>query len=192
MAALATVADLEARAGRAFSVDEVTRAEALLDGASARVRAYTGQQFDQDTTTDRLRVRNGRIRLPQRPVTAVSVIADTDGNDVAFTWYAGDLIDVGWSSRADREPYTYSTRWLDVTYTHGYATIPDDVVEVVCQMVLRAFGVDPEATGLSQESIGSYSYSVGTTAASGSVGLLGDERAALDVYRRVGGTIRTA
>ena len=192
MADLATVADLEARLGRSLDATETARAEALLAGASARVRSYTGQEFEQSTSTDRVRVRDGRVRLPQRPVTAVTAIADTDGNDVDFTWYAGELVDVGWSSRIDRIGYRYSTRWLDVTYTHGYATIPDDVVEVVCQMVLRAFGVDPEASGLSQESIGSYSYSVGAVAASGSVGLLGDERGALDVYRRVGGTIRTA
>ena len=194
MAALATVADLTARLGRSLDETEELRAEALLDGASARVRAYTGQQFEQATTTDRIQVRNGRVRLPQRPVTAVSAIADTDGNDVEFTWHAGNYLTLsalGSIVRFDLEPYSNGgPTWVDVTYTHGYAAIPDDVVEVVCQMVLRAFGQSPETTGYSSESVDDYSYSIGPAAAAGAVGMLNDERAALDIYRRVGGTIR--
>lgn len=182
MADLATVADLEARLGRDLSATEIARAEALLAGASARVRVYTGQQFEQATTTDRLRVRAGRIRLPQRPVTAVSAIADVDGNVIDFSWYSGALIS-GLGVRRE---------WVDVTYTHGYVVIPDDVVEVVCQIALRAFGTPAESSGITQESIGSYSYSVGPVAAAGAVGLLNEERSALDPYRRIGGTIRTA
>lgn len=194
MARLATVADLESRLGRGLDEDETTRAEALLDSASARVRTYTGQQFDETTGGSRLRVRSGRVRLPQRPVTAVASVADTDANDVAFTWHAGDTVyldALGTLHRFDLQPYGGSgPQWVDVTYTHGYASTPDDVVEVVCQMVLRAFGSDPAASGLTQESVEGYSYSIGGAAAAGAVGMLDDEKAALDVYRRKGGTIR--
>ncbi len=195
MAALATVADLEARLGSVLDAIGYKRAEALLDGASARVRTYTGQQFDTSETTDRLRVSRGIIRLPQRPVAAVDTVADMNGTDITFTWYAGDVVQLGasvgypvehpimaaWYRRYD---------WVDVTYTHGYAETPADVLEVVCQMVLRAFGSDPSASGITQESVEGYSYSMGTTAAAGAVGMLADERATLDVYRRKGGTIR--
>lgn len=191
MAALATVADLEARLGRSLDADETTRAEALLDGASARVRSYTGQQFSQASDTVRLRVRSGRIVLPQRPATAVAGIDDMDGNALEFTWHAGQTITLGTIDRFDLEPYS-SDRWVDVTYTAGYATVPDDVVEVVCSMVLRAFGVDAATTGFSSESIGNYSYTVGAVAASGAVGMLADERDALAPYRRSGGTIRVS
>lgn len=181
MADLATVADLEARLGRSLDAAEVIRAEALLAGASARVRSYTGQQFEQTTTTARLRVRNGRVRLPQRPVTAVTAVADVDANAINFTWHAGDSL-TGFGR----------TGWVDVTYTHGYVAIPDDVIEVVCQMALRAFGVAADAGGYASESIDDYSYSVGTVAASGAVGMLDQDRAALAPYRRLGGTIRVA
>lgn len=183
MANLATVADLQDRLGRALDATETTRAGALLEGASARVRTYTGQQFEQSTTTNRLRVRNGSIRLSQRPVTAVTTVKDTDGNVLTHTWHAGDRLDV-----ADQ----LTGVWLDVTYTHGYATIPDDIVEVVCQMVLRTFGLPSESAGITQQAAGSFSYSVSAAAAAGAVGMLADERAALAPYRRVGGTIRTA
>lgn len=196
MADLATVADLEARLERDLDGTEITRAEALLKGASARVRSYTGQQFDLVADDEqRIRVKSGKVRLPQRPVTAVSSIADMSGNDVAFTWHAGDLVHLdalGVIPRFDLEPYRSPPAWVDVTYSHGYTTIPDDVVEVVCQMALRAFGTPAETSGISRESIDDYSYSVGAAAASGALGMLSDERAALDVYRRRGGTIRVS
>lgn len=196
MAALATVADLEARLGRSLDGGaETARAETLLDGVSARVRTYTGQQFDLATDDEqRLRVRRGRVRLPQRPVVAVSAIADVDGNDVEHTWHAGDVVHLaalGSVPRFDVEPYANGgPTWVDVTYTHGYATIPDDVVEVVCSMTLRAFGSDPSASGITQEAVEGYSYSMGAAGAAGAVGMLADEKATLDVYRRKGGTIR--
>jgi hypothetical protein len=66
---------------------------------------------------------------------------------------------------------------------------PDGVIGIVCQMAMRAFGVDPTSSGHQQESIGGYSYSMGTSASSGAVGMLPDERRVLDLYRRVGATI---
>lgn len=192
MAALATVADLEARLARSLTAEETTRADALLDGASARVRSYTGQTFTQATTTDRLRVRSGAVRLPQRPVTDVTAVADMNTNDVTHTWHNGDVVYVtadvpdSWAW----EPRRNGLSWVDVTYEHGYAAVPDDVIEVVCQMVLRAFGQPADGAGFTSESVGTYSYSVGAAAAAGAVGMLADERAALDVYRRVGSTAR--
>lgn len=195
MADLATAADLEARLGRDLDATETIRAEALLASASARVRAYTGQTFEESTTTDRVRVRNGRVRLPQRPVTAVASVVDVEGTAVEFTWHAGDFVNVaalGPLRRFDVEPYRNGVAWLDVTYTHGYATIPADVVEVVCSIVLRALGSDPSASAITQESVEGYSYSMGAAGAAGAVGMLNDEKAALDVYRRKGGTIRVS
>lgn len=192
MATLATVTDLEARLGRVMDGTEVARAQALLAGASARVRSYTGQTFDAGTTTTRLRVRKGQVHLPQRPATAVTAVADMDGNSLDFTWHAGQQLTIGEVNRFDYEPYRYGTAWVDVTYTAGYATVPDDVVEVVCSMVLRTFGVAADASGYESESIGSYSYSVGAVAAAGAVGLMNEEREALAPYRRMGGTIRVS
>jgi hypothetical protein len=77
---------------------------------------------------------------------------------------------------------------VDVTYTAGYDDVPADVVAVVVQIALRAFGVNAEQTGLQSESIAGYSYSVGSAAASGGLGMLQAEREVLDRYRIVGGT----
>lgn len=182
MPPLASVADLEGRLGRTFDAGEAIRAGLLLDDASAVVRAYTGQQFNEATSTVRLKVRGGVVRLPQRPATAVTTVADVDGNTVGHTWYSGDAIHLTGG---------YPTGgWVDVTYDHGYASVPGDVVAVVCQIAGRAFGTTADNAGYQSESIGTYSYTVGVAAAAGATGLLNDERAVLDRYRRVGGMAR--
>jgi hypothetical protein len=181
MPPLATVTDLEGRLGRVLSEDETDRAELLLEDASAAVRSYTGQQFTATANAVvRLRARAGTIRLPQRPITAVDAVENMDGDAVEFTWYAGDkIVLTGYPQDG----------WFDVTYDYG-GEIPDDIVAVVCQMTARAFGTTPDATGYQSESIGTYSYTVGPAAAAGAVGLLNDERAVLDRYRRIGGMAR--
>lgn len=196
MAALATTAEFEARLGRALTAGaETDRVEALLDDVSAVVRAYTGQQITSSSTTDRIQVRNGTVRLPQRPVTAVAGVDNVDGDPIGYSWDAGDAIYLdGFNPSRSFEvaPFINRTPWVDVTYTHGYATVPADIVAVVCQMVGRAFGRTAETAGVTQESIAGYSYSVGAAAAAGPMGMLADERRILDKYRRPIGSIRVS
>lgn len=190
MAALATVDDLEVRLGRTLTLTEADQAEALLDDASAAVRAYIGQSVDSAEQTARLRVRNGAVRLPRRPVTAVESVEDVNGNAIDFTWDAGQVVTLGssftdgWSTEPTRSAYI----WVDVTYTAGWATVPADLVAVVCQIAGRALGRPADSTGMTSESIAGYSYSVGGAAAAGPLGLLSDEKAVLDRYRRPGAT----
>jgi hypothetical protein len=180
--ALASVDDLSGRLGRTLTTAESDRVELLLADASATVRSYTGQDLSLvEDDVKRLRVKDGAIRLPQRPVVSVDSVADIDGNDLDVTWSAGDriLLDA---------PGTYA--WADVTYTHGFEEVPGEIVAVVCQIAGRAFGRPPDETGMQSESIGQYSYTVGVAAAAGGLGLLNDERAVLDRYRAVGGYVR--
>lgn len=196
MDALATAADLEARLGRPLNVDEAARAAAVLRDVSASVRNYTGQQFNQATTTARLRVRDGLLRLPQRPVLAVLAMADTQGREVQFEWLGGDVVELtgtavladGWSFEPRRAPLAA----VDVTYRHGYSPVPDDVVGVACGVALRALGTQPTLGGITQESVAGYSYSLGPAGASGGFGLLNDERAVLEGYRRPAGRTEVA
>ena len=64
MAALATVTQLSQRLST--DITDHVRAATLLDDASAVVRSYTGQDFTQATTTDRVQIKRGWVRLPQR------------------------------------------------------------------------------------------------------------------------------
>lgn len=195
MTDLASLTDLEDQLGRALTdPDDMARAETLLSKASARAITYMGQEIAAGSSTSQVKVRNRIARLPQRPVTAVSTVVDLDGNSVEFTWLNEDRVQIGNRFIHDNfefEPWRNPLLEVRVTYTHGYSTIPPDIVAVVCQMAARAFGRPAEDTGLQQESIAGYSYSVGAAAAAGPVGMMADEKAALDAYRRVGGVIRT-
>lgn len=188
---LATISDVECRLARSLTEAESDRMECLLRDASAAVRSYTGQQF---TVTEddqvRIKVRGGMIRLPQRPVTAVSAVASTTGTALLHTWDAGSQI---WLSTylpsANLAPHRNAGQYADVTYSHGYATVPDDIVAVVCQMASRALGTAPDQTGVQSETVVSYSYQLGAAAAAGGIGMLPAERQVLDRYKTPAGPI---
>lgn len=197
---LATVDDLNAR----FALDVDTgRAATLLDDASAAIRAYTGQQFTAATSTHRFKVRHVTLenggygshmaRLRQRPVTAVTAAKSVSGLDIPFVWDGEERVYLwttlygpsgGWEYGLPRVLHNR----VDITYTHGYDQVPDVVVAVCCSMAARALSV-PADQGLIQETIGDYSYRR-SQPVGGAVGMLPDERAALDVYRRAAGTVR--
>lgn len=197
MGPLASVADLEARLGRDLATEQqLARASALLADASAAVRSYTGQQFSRATSTVRVNppVR-GAILLPQRPVNNVTAVTSAIGNiPQQFLWdglnlYVGAfLAGVVVNASANYHYYEDGRRPpVIVTYDHGYDDVPQDVLAVVCQIAGRAMGRPLEDSGVQQEALGSYSYSTGVAAAAGGVGMLKDERAVLDIYRRQAG-----
>jgi hypothetical protein len=187
---LATVADFEDRLGRAVSdEDERLRLEALLRDASAAVRAYTGRQWLTGTVTTSFRPRSDWVKVPNvdtitsvvNPATSLAVPYQYDGVDRLYIWPAlyRNALDYDWAGM----PGT-----VVVTYVADDPA-PDAVIAVVCQMAARAFGLSPLDSGHQQESIAGYSYSVGTAAAAGAVGMLQGERDILDLYRVAGGTI---
>lgn len=195
LAPLATAADVTERLGRVLTDTEAIRVSALLRDASASVRNYMRQDITEATTTVRLRVRNGKIRLPQRPVISVTSVANVVGGPIMFsTWEGFDTITTS-TSVLDSfavEPYRYGIFAVDVTYKHGYAAVPDDIVGVVCSIVMRALGREPADAGIMSESIQGYSYSVGAAGAAGAFGMLQAERDILDTYGRPGGRVDTA
>jgi hypothetical protein len=202
MTALATPDDLKARLGRDLTEAELARAEALLDDASAMIRAYTGQAFDKVTgDVAVLRVQSGTVRLPQRPVTAVTSVVAIGGAgmpDVAVIDYVFDGIDqirigegtfiinlpaIWWDD--DGYPGTFR-----ITYDHGYDTVPADVVTIVCRMVLRPITAPTLAGGVTSETIGSYSYRLDNPDVGLGAVLSKDDRTALARYRRTEGMIK--
>lgn len=166
----------------------------LLADASAAVRAYTGQQFDRSTTTERFRIRRNRVLLTQMPVVSVASVVDLNSNTILFTFDGIDRVQVGTNvpDSFTFEPWVQPITTVDVTYTHGYAegSLPADITAVVCGMVTRALGVDPLNAATVQEGVGPYSRTIGSVGAAGAVGLLPAERETLDRYRRVGGFVQ--
>jgi hypothetical protein len=202
--ALATTEDLAARLGRDLTTAEETRAAALLDDASALIRSFTGQTFTlvaDDVVV--LRVQGGIVRLPQRPVTAVSSVVAIGGAgmpDVVVIDYIFDGVDevrIGEGSFIINLPAIW---WDDdgypgtfrITYSHGYATVPATVVAVACGMVLRTLTAPTMAGGVTGETIGSYSYRLDAAGAGTSVMMSKDDRQTLTAagYRRSEGMIK--
>lgn len=194
MTVLATPSDVVNRLGRPLTDVEAQRVDALLQDASAAVRTYTGQQFTEGTTTVTLTPERGVVTLAQRPVTDVTTITDTDANDVTFTWYSGGTVYLypsGADVRLDLNAASPPVRPVTVTYDHGYAaaSIPDDIVAVVCGVTLRALGRTPLESGVMQQSIAGYSETIGPVGAAGPVGFLAEEKQILDKYRRPVGRV---
>lgn len=210
MAPLATTTDLESRLGRDLTADETARADALLADASALVRGYTGQDFTQVVGDEVvLRPVGTTVRLPQRPVTDVTSVVAVGGSDTipditlpagSWTWDGIDKVDV-WPPSTDwllNLPETWSDGWgavntYRVTYSHGYAEVPDDVVAVVCAMVLRTLLAPSMVAGMVSERIGAYNYQVqqGSGSSGASVGITQADRDVLKRYRRKATTIQT-
>lgn len=188
--ALATIGDLQAVMRREIAPDTV-RAQRLLEMASTTVGNYTGVTA-LATTTIRLKVRNGKARLPLRPVTAVTEVKDMSGNAVPHEWYLGQVVDCSPVLLNEFEINLARCRpsFVDVTYTHGYAVIPEDIIAVICDMVAAALGTPPEDAGVQQETLGPWSVTTGQS--SGGLKFTQAMRDRLADYRAVGGTIQVA
>lgn len=194
MTNLATPADVQARLGRALNATEDARVDALLTDASAAVRAYTDQQFTEVTDDEIfLHPQRAVVILPQRPVNDVTAVQDTDGNDYPFTWHTGDRLYLSASGADIRLDLNLTAGSVPspvaVTYDHGYTVIPDDIVAVVCGVVLRSLGRTPLESGVMQQAIAGYSETIGPVGAAGPVGFLTEEKAVLDRYRRPSGRV---
>ncbi len=187
----ATEAELEAYTGTSIATD---RARLLLDMASGAIRAYTNQTISQVTTTAVMPGNHSeKLELPERPVTAVTTVligdttipVDTDYVwDGAHTLYRGTKVDGVLSVNG---PDYLINGWGDwggpaakvtVTYTHGFAIIPNDVKGVCLALAARSL---QSPDGVNSESVGSYSVSYSRTG--GAVSLLTEEKALLNRYR---------
>lgn len=201
MASLATVPDLEARIGP-LNNQQRSRADALLEDASAIVRDDTLREFEEvSAEVAILRPVGIELLLPRRPVSAVVSVTALDcppGQDLlldAHLW-CFDRIDrirleyIGGSS-IDTYPYQAGAETYQVVYDHGDAAIPAIVKTVVCGMVNRVLTSPSMSDGLTQETIGQYGYqvqqSVGTQGTE--VRYTATDRRRLRRYRKTAGTI---
>ncbi len=201
MDALVDSSALEARLGRELTAEETARAAGLLADASARIRAFTGRDFTE-TPFDEVTVRAdaGEIRLPKGPVTGVHSVVGVgyDGGVPQVTpvsgwsWDGLDRLSFG-SVTVINAPEWWgeaSSRAYRVTYSHGYAEVPADVVAVVCGMVLRSLLAPVNAGAIVSETVGPYSYRLADGANGTAVSLTADDQAVLKRYRRSAGTTR--
>jgi hypothetical protein len=171
--ALATIADVEARLGRALTVAEINKANAYLADASALFIQRAIQKFEVSESTVRLFPKDGIVRLVQRPVIEIVSVKDIDGIDIDYTWDGRQsLYDLG------------DFRGITVTYEHGSAEVPADVVAVVAGMVARTLSISPDAAaGVQQQAVGPFSQTYATWAVGAQVMMSPVEAKVADHYR---------
>jgi hypothetical protein len=161
MADLATVADLNNFSQLALDPADASAAY-LLKVASGMIRRYLEQ--DITVTTNDVEYAdpiNGQMAfLRQLPVTSVSLVETTTDGGVTWTTVAPANYTV--SKRQGvvaAKPWTGITWGADpeswrITYTHGYAAVPDELNGVCCSIAARFYstpaGIDMERTGTRQ------------------------------------------
>lgn len=177
MAQFATVSDLASWLGTTIPNGDA-RATLLLQMASAAVqnRARQRLEFVAGDVVTLPGTYSDALVLPERPVTAVSAVV-IDGVALASTAYAWTRLGRLW--RVDGGSWGSPKTAVAVTYSHGFATIPDDIRGVCLSAAARAYE-NPAA--VQAESVASYSVTHGAEARG--VALTGTERDVVDRYRR--------
>lgn len=171
--ALATITDVTDRLGRDLTTAETSKATAWLTDASAMFVQRSVQQFEVGESTVRLFPLSGVVRLVQRPVISVVTVKDLENVNMTFTFDNSQAIyDLG----------TFTP--VIVNYTHGDATIPDDVVAVVAGMVVRTLQIPADAAaGIQQQSVGPFSQTYANWAVGAQVLLSPSDTQVADSYR---------
>lgn len=130
MASFATPADLQTFLGLP-SID-TTRAQQLLDDATALIKEAT-DQFIEAVTGEVIRLGSldrDTLLLPERPVTAVTLVK-VDGVTIPSSDYI--FTSAGFLQRvAGAETWLAGPLGIEVTYNHGFATIPSDI-KTICK-----------------------------------------------------------
>lgn len=161
---LATVADLTAR-GLTVDDSETAIVTVYLDVASTAVREAAGVPISEVTSTVVLEGDAGRwLTLPGPPISAVASVK-LDGTVIT-----------DWRLRSHR--LWRAAGWTgcdgpseaEVVQTHGLATVPADIVDLVCRMVAAALvsyrsedgGTGLAAGSITSERIGDYAVTYGS------------------------------
>lgn len=173
---IATIEDFEVRLNKEITGSgEEDRVEALLGDASSAVRSVTGRPFGDVTVTRRVHVIDGIAHLAERDISDVTAVKTVDGTDIGVSWNGGHRVYVGAVDLLQYDLEAAESDTVDVTYVRSGRPAPQWVVAMVVQMAARAYGRPADQMGVQQEAIAGYSYSVGSAAAAGAIGLLPDE-----------------
>lgn len=158
-----TVDDLRDFIGSDIPDDQEAKAQAALNTARSRVQSHTRQLIEPVASeVETLDAPSGcKLFLPELPVTAIASIT-VDGTLVPADQYTWDgetgIVESlnGWWSRA-RSRF----QAVEVTYSHGFTSIPEDIRDVVLTVAARVYQQSGESVGLESETIQGYSYRAG-------------------------------
>lgn len=213
---LASQADVEATLGRPLTTLEATYITRLLELASGIVRRYTRQTISA-VTSDIITLPGNwgqTLTLPERPVTAVTSVTINGAIMPAATYVligddlfissgsfmpdsgsslSGETVLWGPAGSSSGQPAT-GPSWqgpqtqIVVNYNHGYAEIPDDIVNEVTGMVATQY---ESPIGVRTEKIGGYEVGYGRISGGGMT-LTDDAKSILNFYRKRSTTMSLA
>jgi hypothetical protein len=168
MSSFASAADLQARMGKAFTPEQVLKANLILAGATAYIRACTDQWISvvaDDVITIDAPI-SDTIWLPQRPVQSVATVKVDGSLTTAWKLRGSRLIKVdlnGCPWATSSEPHE-----VEIAYTHGFATTDErfDLARDACLSLAMHRLSNP--LNLISESVDDYSRTFNNGATEGS------------------------
>jgi hypothetical protein len=156
------------------AADETSACQRAIDEATESIRNYCHQHIaqvvDDKLIIDVLHGTRTKIFLPELPVVSVkSVIEDgilLTANDDYILGQYGILHRLG-------RNWTEGIQKLQITYTHGYATIPEDIIGVCVRAAARVYQASLRSKeqdgvmGIASQTLGDYSASFVSEAGGG-------------------------
>jgi len=198
MANFAEIEDIEAFLQVEIPAEKLEAAQAALTAATSAIRNYCRQHLslvsDETITLDG---KGGtKIFLPELPVISVASVVEDGETLVEGTDYKlgqhGILHRIG-------AKWSVGIQNITVTYSHGYATIPDDIAAVCARAASRTYQAGLRAAdsggvlGVASKQLGDFSVAYqseagggageGVMGASAARMLLLSEKDILDKYR---------
>jgi hypothetical protein len=193
LAALATTADLD---DRNIIVPAGMFAPTVLDSASSAVREAAGCPISQTTSTVALVMDDWSctLELPGVPVTAVTSVA-IEGVTVTPSVLTNGCWSDGWRLAGNTILFRGQTYEIPATvtvvYTHGFAVVPTDIVDLVCGVAAIAFAQDGDygnAGRLQSVRLGDFAESYNPAAGAGSPSPVAIPKSVRDALRSRFGT----
>lgn len=178
MSSFASVYDLEAFLQvEITTAAQVAAAERALEEATAAIRNYCRQTLslveDDEVTLDVFGAVD-RLFLPELPVVAVSAVVEDGKTLAAGADYA--LGQYGILHRLGGARWARGVQVVTVTYSHGYGTLPDDIVAVCVRAASRAYQAGLRAAesnavmGVTSKQLGDFSVSFTPETGGGGIG----------------------
>lgn len=137
LAPLAQTADLVAKG---VDVSNTPLVAVMLDVASAVIRDAAKSSISEETSTVKVIAPHGKWLTLPGPVTAVSAVlldgvADTDWKFIAGRLWRPWGWDYLYTHLRPFRPTVWEPVELTITYTHGYAIVPADIVNLCVDLV---------------------------------------------------------
>lgn len=163
--------------------DQIAAAERAVEEATAAIRNYTRQYLELVSGETITLDSKGwaRLFLPELPVVSVAaVVEDGETLTVDDDYKLGEH---GILHRTGGAKWASGIQIIEVTYTHGYATLPDDIVAIATRAASRAYqsglraAEDEALLGVQSKSLGDFSVQYGNESVAD--GLLGASAARL-------------